>query len=518
MEQQWRQYSQQWRQWLLAMGNGSSLADNQEITHQSGTSRLVNSIFMAVCVAPLLMLAMSGLLGWNERRAVCDEKALTAGAEVVQQVGCTDASAGSGSLIMFSCDIQQEKLPVMQLGSSDFSAVEVHGTGWKVESSMYQCIEEEHKETKKDKVGGGETTVHTYTYSTGWASYHINSARFHKKDSESFRHNCDADNPPWDSAVPHSGSKYQQSMLVGAFTTTLTDRVPLNTPVSNAAAPSGWRQTSTGSFYRSPGHTSGTKIGDVKVALYTNDPSRLRTTVLGENSNGKIDAWTAPSSWLCSGFRLYDLHMGALSKNKLFETLSSEANVETWICRLVGFGFMWLAFFLCFGPLEVATDCIPCIGPCLGDSIHAIGCCISCLPATACTLGVAGLVWVVMRPMVGLPLILVWVLVVGGFGSYIVKKRREKQGGRVVMAGPGIDAGSTGLIASTQMSAPPVAMSVVTAQPVIAQPVQQRQMQVQVPDGSGAGQLIQFQTPDGNMMSATVPQGLAHGDIFMVNY
>jgi len=412
------------------MRNGFSLADNQEVTDESGTSRLCSSIFMAVCVAPLLILGMCGLLGFNEQRAVCDQNAITAGEGAVKQVGCTDASAGSGSLVMFSCDIKQDKLPTMRLDNSDFSVVQVRGTGLKVESAMYQCIEKEYSQTKKNKLGGGSSTVHTYTYSQDWSTEPIDSYRFHAKDSSSYRQNCGTFNPSWNSSVPRSASKYQPRMDVGAFTTTMTDRVPLTSLIANAAAPDGWQLTSSGSFYKGHGLMSNPMIGDVKVTLYTNDPFQLRVTVLGENGNGNMDSWTAPSSWLCSGFSLQDLRMGTLSKSKLFETLASDASFKTWMLRIAGFGIMWVAFCLCFGPLEVAADCIPCIGPCLGDSIQAITCCVSCLPAIACTLGVAGVVWVAMRPEVGIPLMLVWVLIVGGLGYYIVKKRQEKQGGQ----------------------------------------------------------------------------------------
>mmetsp|Transcript_53040 Transcript_53040/g.148878 ORF Transcript_53040/g.148878 Transcript_53040/m.148878 type:complete len:111 (+) Transcript_53040:1078-1410(+) len=88
---------------------------------------------------------------------------------------------------------------------------------------------------------------------------------------------------------------------------------------------------------------------------------------------------------------------------------------------------MWFAFSRLFGPLEVAADCIACVGPCLGDSIAAIACSVSCLPGCACALGVIGIVWVVMRPAVGIPLILFFILVLAGFVGY--KFYRKSQGG-----------------------------------------------------------------------------------------
>jgi len=45
----------------------------------------------------------------------------------------------------------------------------------------------------------------------------------------------------------------------------------------------------------------------------------------------------------------------------------------------------------------------------LGDQIEAIACCISCFPACACSLGVIGVVYVAMRPLIGIPMLLIFV-------------------------------------------------------------------------------------------------------------
>merc|ERR1712012_178966 len=102
-----------------------------------------------------------------------------------------------------------------------------------------------------------------------------------------------------------------------------------------------------------------------------------------------------------------DLMMGTIDKEKLFEHFKADAKATTWIFRVAGFLALWFAFTRCAQPLEVVTDCIPCIGPCLGDAVEVIACVVCCYPALACCLGVAGVVWVAMRPMVGIPLMAV---------------------------------------------------------------------------------------------------------------
>ena len=53
------------------------------------------------------------------------------------------------------------------------------------------------------------------------------------------------------------------------------------------------------------------------------------------------------------------------SKETLFEALKAEANFVTILVRIFGFLIGWLAFCLLAGPLEIVTDCIPFIGPCM---------------------------------------------------------------------------------------------------------------------------------------------------------
>ncbi|MBQ7221108.1 MAG: primosome assembly protein PriA, partial [Synergistaceae bacterium] len=52
--------------------------------------------------------------------------------------------------------------------------VEVNAISLRREAEYYQWEEEEHTETRK-KLGGGEETIHTYTYSKNWVSRPINS-------------------------------------------------------------------------------------------------------------------------------------------------------------------------------------------------------------------------------------------------------------------------------------------------------------------------------------------------------
>jgi len=169
-------------------------------------------------------------------------------------------------------------------------------------------------------------------------------------------------------------------------------------------------------------------IGDKKIAFKGNDWSTPAMTGLGKNSAGKLGSWTASASWLCSGSTLYDLRTGKHGKDDLFADLKAQNSELTWFLRLLGFVLLWLAFCCLAGPLEVAADCIPCIGPYLGDAVHCVISVVSCLPATFICIFVVCVVWVAMRPLVGLPLMFL-TCVGGGLAAYFQMKAREQRKG-----------------------------------------------------------------------------------------
>lgn len=404
--------------------------ENQDVEHESGAERLGNSICLALCCSPFLLIFMTILLGWNERRAVCDSNAIIAGMDKVQEVGC-DTAEQNGELVMFSCPLLETGLSDLAMTGDDFDAVfaGMKYAGIKVEAEMLQCVETERSESKKDNVGGGKTTIKTYTYTTQWKSTAVDSANFKKKNSQEYLQNCDVENPSWPSSAPETGSVYQNSVLAGAYTlpNALVKSISLTIPVSGTT-PSSYTMATDKTYSTQKYIRGGRNIGSYRVKFYVNDWAKPLITALGKNQDGTIQSWTAPDSWLCSGFVLHDLRDGTKNKDTLFTELKNEASGLTWIIRFVGFGFMWMAFCLLAGPLEVAADCVPCIGPYLGDAIQAIACVAACPPGCACAILVIGVVWIAMRPLYGLGCMVVFCGIMGAMAAFKFNSQSQKQG------------------------------------------------------------------------------------------
>lgn len=194
---------------------------------------------------------------------------------------------------------------------------------------------------------------------------------------------------------------------VGAFTVHqgFLSGISLTEPLYAALTPNGWNESNGVYSWTTPAANG---IGSVQVKFFGNDWSRPEMTVLGENAHGKVYRWTASDSWMCSGFTLGQLREGYHTIDQFFAALSAEATTLTVLFRVLGLVFMWIGFGLLFKPLEVAADCIPFIGPYMGDGVSCITGCITCPMAFCCGLGIIGVMWVFMRPLVGGPLLALW--------------------------------------------------------------------------------------------------------------
>mmetsp|Transcript_18358 Transcript_18358/g.52527 ORF Transcript_18358/g.52527 Transcript_18358/m.52527 type:complete len:428 (+) Transcript_18358:101-1384(+) len=392
---------------------------------ESGFAKLCNSILCAICGAPLVLLGASYLLGWNERTAVCQTRAIDAANEEVEELGCD--STKDGTLVMFACDMKRDGLDIgdhwegfHRLNNFLPGTFEYTGTGLEVSVEMLQCVEHQHT-SEHERSDGTKVKTTTYSYAMEWVGHHVDTMSFHEKHGRLYKAACGTvnDNPAWPHDTPQgTTSIYAPKVQVGAYTLDqwAVKEIPIDAPVHLTHFKAGWDPAGTGVFQNAlhtaksqhliAAHQPGADIGLLKVKFFGTDWSRKKLTVLGHGHAGRISKWTAPSSWLCEGYQVWHISRRAIEKEDLFQEFHDTADTTLLLLRIVGFCLMWLGWFMFGKPLGAFADMIPLCGPCLGDAIDAITCAVSCMPATACCLLVAGVVWVVMRPLVGGPMLL----------------------------------------------------------------------------------------------------------------
>jgi len=146
-----------------------------------------------------------------------------------------------------------------------------------------------------------------------------------------------------------------------------------------------------------------------------------------------------PSAWGCASTpwaRMFSYKAGgALTKETMLAKLNAGNQTMTWIIRLFGILATWLAVYCCFQPISAFVDvigdylaCIPCIGGAmemlLEGVVGVILCAVSCMCGVSSALIVIAIVWVVMRPLVGICLLAVAILLIG-LGVYLGHQHKE---------------------------------------------------------------------------------------------
>lgn len=148
------------------------------------------------------------------------------------------------------------------------------------------------------------------------------------------------------------------------------------------------------------------------------------------NEGGTIEGWTAPDSWLCSGYQLGSLKEGKYTKDEMYEALLAEADDTTMLFRFLGFLLLWFAFCNAMhdiaAPFFMIAEFVPLIGQYVGDSLGTVICVVSWFPSAGCSIMVIGICWVLFRPSVGIPMMLLSGCAAASFGYWKKKKEDEK--------------------------------------------------------------------------------------------
>ena len=56
-------------------------------------------------------------------------------------------------------------------------------------------------------------------------------------------------------------------------------------------------------------------------------------------------------------------------------------------------------------PISIVPDIIPLCGPMVGDLVGCVLCCFNCCLGCCCWTAIVGIIWVMYRPMIGIPLL-----------------------------------------------------------------------------------------------------------------
>jgi hypothetical protein len=345
------------------------------------------SNWLGALLAPFFGIALIVLSVWQtvgtENHALRVERALVEGEKEVRSLTAQSAAQLQGKLVYFTADAKVDKIP-----EDPDTGVSANGLRLARQVQMYQWTEDDRTETEK-RVGGGETTHHTYTYLRRWKDQWVDSSNFHHRGGH--------ENPRF----PLSSKSFSALVTAGGYNLpqSLLDKLPTSAPLALSPAMDfhGLHNMLQVPVQR-VGDTifvgasyDGPKVGDMKIDYKV---APVQPVSLVAKQEGK----TFAPYMMPVGEEVYLIQPGTVSMQAMFKKAEQDNTNQLWIWRVVWWLAGSLGFLMIMAPAQQFMNIIPFVG----DVFKAI----SIPVAGMLSLMVNGLViigtWIAFRPLFSL--------------------------------------------------------------------------------------------------------------------
>ena len=371
----------------------------QEVTKTSYGSRLGSSL-KGIGSGLLLFVLATVLLWWNEGRAVKTAKMLkTAATECVDVADVSRVDpALNGKLIHATALAKTDET----LTDPDYG-ISVSNAIWLRRSAeYYQWVEHSTSETK-DKIGGGQETVTTYTYSREWVSSPVNSNNFHDPDYQGVNSTR---------LVVEDNSVRAEKVSFGGYTlpNSMVNSIPARDPVALPAELGDGKMSYVDNnvlyYGEDPNNPA---VGDVRVTFTqgTGGDASILAQVVGDT----FEPYTHKN-----GKSLQVLSMGIHSMESMFESEKAANKAILWLLRILGVILVIAALRMLFSILVTILKVLPPLAKVgeLGVNL------VTAVVGFIWSLLVILIAWVVYRPVLAIALAVVIVALI----VFLIKKSK----------------------------------------------------------------------------------------------
>ena len=360
-----------------------------ETTTKSWFQRISESV-AGIATGFVLIAVATWLLWWNEGRTFKTAGAIGEAELVTQDV--PDISRVDPALEGKVIHATGRAVTDEVLRDSVFG-VSINAISLKRKAEYYQWREDSRKESRK-KLGGGEETVTTYTYSREWVSHPIESTNFHDPDYRN-RNTTLANVEPsttWASTVTfgaytlpdflkHSIGGAQPMTLQSVDVRSVAGLLNTERKASEMVHVSG----STVYLGKNPAYP---QIGDVRVTFEQTPPADV--SIIAQVIRNTFEPFTASN-----GYTFSRLTMGTAGMAKMFEGARSDNAVMAWVLRVIGILLAVGGLRMVFRILSVIADVIPILGTIVGAGTGFV----AFVLGLAWSLVVIAVAWVRFRPL-----------------------------------------------------------------------------------------------------------------------
>jgi hypothetical protein len=138
------------------------------------------------------------------------------------------------------------------------------------------------------------------------------------------------------------------------------------------------------------------RIGDERISFRIVKPGPL--SIIAQQTGDTFQPYQTQA-----GDALLLVQDGIHAPEEMFQKAQSDNATMTWVLRVVGFALMFIGLAMAFKPLSVVADVVPFVGSLVGAGMGVF----AFLIALAMSLLTVSVAWIVHRPLLGVPLLLV---------------------------------------------------------------------------------------------------------------
>lgn len=381
----------------------------QETTKTSYGKRLSNSLG-GIVFGFVLIIAAIVLLWKNEHNYVNTNKMLIqASQDVVEMPNPAAIDPALEAKLVHATAVA---MTADTLSDPDFPVKE-NAVRIQRDVEYYQWVE--HSEsTTKDKIGGGQETTTTYTYSKEWSSSPVNSAEF--KDPAYQGVNSVITNIEEFDAIAQNVTFGAYKLTEGMARSFSCD-LPVELP-AELAKDSTIHVNHNVLYYGK--NTDAPEVGDVRVT-FTKSAASAEATIMAKVVGTSFEAYKFQINKSTSKSFGPIIRMGSHSAENIIEDQKSSNSTWTWIKRLIGILLMIAGFRNIFSILVTILKVLP---PLASIADVGVGIVTGAL-GLSLSLIIILIAWISARPVLAIILLVVAVALVVFLMSKSKKKAQE---------------------------------------------------------------------------------------------
>lgn len=390
----------------------------QKVTKTSYGGRLKNALG-GVGMGFLLLIAGTVLLFWNEGRTVKTTRMLKEAQGVCVELGdISQVNPEMNGKMIHACGeaTTDDILSDGQFGLS-VNAVKL------IRNAEYYQWVEHASTTTKDKVGGGQETVTTYTYTKEWVGSPVNSADFEDPEFKGINNEVllNVEDNTWTAKDVKFGAYRFPEALVAQMNNSVPFTVDLEPEVADrfdADFHKAFDVPAEQSFVHTDGNviylgvnSANPTVGDVRITYSKVLPGDV--SILAQVCGDTFEHFTAKN-----GYTLLTLVDGTVGMDNMFETEHQGNKTFAWILRLLGVLLIVFGFRNIFNIVTALLKVLPFLGNIANLGVGLV----SWVLGLAWSLVVIAIAWLYYRPVLGVILIAAAAALI----CFLGKKSKEK--------------------------------------------------------------------------------------------